>query len=346
MLKRLQRLAQPALLILALLFIAAWLHSQWPELRSHPWQLHGGWLVASGVLLVAAFILEASIWWCALRILGGELAFRSGMRIWFISAVARYVPGNIWQPLSMVVFCRQRGVQLETTVTSIALYQAINLLAVVPIATVYLGSTGNFGLLAPWLGPLPAQLAFAGLLPILVFLARPGWLLALLNYVLERFGRRALPIRLSSRQLLGLMSVAVFDWALWGSGFACVTFALRTYTFAEQLAFWPHLLASYPIAYAIGYLSFLMPSGLAIREGVLYMVLAPVLGEGVTTVAALIMRIWQVLLEVGVATAIVVVLSRRQPAAEPHGLTDPSPFEMPEAGDPDVANQEQKWGIG
>ena len=49
----------------------------------------------------------------------------------------RYVPGNIWQPLSLTLYSRRYGVPAEATVTSIALYQVMILLAAAPLAAIY-----------------------------------------------------------------------------------------------------------------------------------------------------------------------------------------------------------------
>lgn len=46
-----------------------------------------------------------------------------------------------------------------------------------------------------------------------------------------------------------------------------MAFALADYSVAEQGRLFPHLVASYSMAYAIGFLSFITPSGFGVREG-------------------------------------------------------------------------------
>lgn len=298
------RLIQPLFLALALVFIALLLASQWGELSRHTWRIAPGWLLLSGLLMLGGWCVEVWLWRFALARLGGTLAYADALGIWFASILVRYIPGNVWQPLGMTVLARQRGVRVEATVGSIALYQAVNLLSVLPIAGVYLLTVGDFGLLQPWLGGVTNWLVALAGLGIALFLLRPGWLIGLLNWALGKVGRPALDAVLTTRQLLRLLLVAVLAWLCWGGSFAAITFGLTVYTASEMamaLPALPHLLAAFPIAYAVGYLSFITPSGLAVREGVLYLLLAPLLGGGTTTIAALAIRLWQVILEVIVA---------------------------------------------
>lgn len=306
-----QRLIQPLFLGLALLFIGLLVRSQWSELSQHYWRLHPGWLALSGLAMLGGWAVEVALWRAALARLGGRLSYPAALRIWFASILVRYIPGNVWQPLGMTVLARREGVRVEATVGSIALFQAVNLLAVLPIAGVYLLTVGDFGLLEPWLGAATGWLVAGAGTAIGLFLLRPGWLIRLLNWALGKAGRAPLAAALTSAHLLGLLSVAIGAWLCWGASFAAMTFSLTPYAPAEMSAALPHLLAAFPIAYAVGYLSFITPSGLAVREGALYLLLAPVLGGAPTTVAALAIRLWQVILEVAAAGAVVVGAGRR-----------------------------------
>ncbi len=284
--------AQPFFLLLALIFIVVLLRNQWGALRAYPWQLHGGWLVLSALFMIASWSMEVTIWQRLLRLVGGWLPFGPALRIWFLSAVVRYIPGNIWQPLSMTLYCQRYGIHPETSFTSAALYQIVNLLAATPIAALYFLWSDNWGLLTDLLSGFANWLVGLGLLPVAIFLAKPGWLLDLINWLLHKIGRQALETKLSSLALLRLLLLGVFNWLLWGAAFAALTFALGDYTSAQLLALTPHLVAVYAIAYAIGFVSFITPSGFGVREGAFYLLLVPLLDGGVVTVAALAMRLW------------------------------------------------------
>ncbi|MCX6044182.1 MAG: lysylphosphatidylglycerol synthase domain-containing protein [Chloroflexi bacterium] len=318
MAKRLLIRAQPLFLAVAVVFIGLLLRSQWATLRNHSWRLHGGWFLLSGLFMLASWSLEVGIWQHLLRLMGGRLPYLAALRIWFLSAIIRYIPGNIWQPLSMTIYCQNYNIRPEASFTSVALYQAVNLLAVAPIAAFYFPVTGNWGLLTNLLSAFAPWLMALGLLPVILFLARPGWLMACLNWALHKAGRQPLTTRLSSRELLRLLFITAFNWVLWGASFAAITFALGDYTHSQMLMLTPHLIAVYAIAYAIGFISFITPSGLGVREGAFYLLLVPLMDGGGVTVAALAMRLWTMFGE-GVMALLSLLVGRVWPLKAPEG---------------------------
>ena len=289
------RLLKPVFLLLALGFVALLLASQWEDLKAQPWRLHGGWLTAAILGQLVTWAAEIGFWRLFLRLLDGSLdgrlSFWAATRIWFLSAIVRYIPGNIWQPLGMTVMCRQHGIRAEATLISVILIQVITLLGVLPLAAVYLLLTGNLGLLSAGMTGTAPWLAGLALGCVLIFLLRPGWLFGLLNWLLVKVGRPALPITFSSARLLGLLLMGMGIWILWGLTFAAVTFGVVALPPAQMRADLLHLVAAYPMGYAMGYLSFITPSGLGVREGALFFWLEPVIGGGVATLAALAMRL-------------------------------------------------------
>lgn len=286
-------------LLLALLFMVWLVWSQWDELRSYSWHLRPAWLIPAALALIASWLLEIVIWRRLISLLGGQIGFGIGFRIWFASAIMRYIPGNIWQPLGMTVLAYRQGVRPEATVASVALYQVVNLLSAALIAAAYFALAANLTLLQSIL-PLAADLRPAVLLmalPVIIFFIRPQWLIHLLNWGLGLIKRPPLTVALTSSELLRAVALEMAAWLLLGASFAAVVMSLTDWSLVDLAGKAIHLIAGYPIAYAIGYLSFLTPSGLAVREGVMVLLAAPMMGAGVITVAALAMRIWLVVCE-------------------------------------------------
>ena len=293
--KRWKRPLQLLFLALALLFIGLLIAEQWQALRAYQWHLRPGWLTLSGLALAASWLLEVSVWRRLLRVIGGDLSYRSAWRIWFLSAITRYIPGNIWQPLSMTVMAQEQGVRAMATVTSIVVYQLVNLMAAGLIAAFYFPLTGNLGLLADILPPGAARWMALLALPLLLFLLRPRWLVQVANWILRKMGRTPLPIHLNTPELLRALMVTAGVWLLLGISFLFLTTALSDAPPADTLSQAVHLIAAYPLSYAAGYISFITPSGLGVREGVAYLLLAPLIGGATATIAALAMRLWLML---------------------------------------------------
>jgi uncharacterized membrane protein YbhN (UPF0104 family) len=308
---RLIRIAQPIVLLVALVFIGLLLRSQWDELQEHTWQILPGWLALSGMFMISSWFLEVSIWQRTMRRVGGELSYEQSVRIWFASMLVRYIPGNVWQPLGMTVLAQEAGVRPGITLTSIALYQAIHLLSIAPIAAAYLILTRNVGVLNLYLENAALPLAVVGVIPVAAFVINPPWLVRAINFALTRMGREAITSSLGRSALLSLMLRALVNWSLWGGAFAALLFAFQPMTLSARIDLLPHLMAGYAMGYAIGFLSFLTPGGLAVREGALILLLTPVVGA-VISVTAIAMRVWQVTWEVIVATSVAIFFRARR----------------------------------
>ena len=313
---------QPLFLALAFLFIILLLRSQWTELSSHTWRLDWRWLLVSAAFLLGAWALEIQVWRRLLAVVGGRLPYWPAARVWFLSAITRYVPGNIWQPLSITLMCQRRGVPPTATLTSVVFYQILVLLSALPVAALYLGVTGNWGLLTPVLTPWTTLFVVGSLIPIAVYLVRPAVLLDVVNWVLVKLKRLPLAANITRPAAVTVLLLALLDWLLWGSSFAALTFALQEYSTVDLLRLAPHLIAAYAIAYTIGLISLLTPSGIGVREGAFYVLLAPLLGGGVITVAALAMRLWTTLGELVAAGISALVRDGADSTAGPRGGAD------------------------
>ncbi len=289
--RQVRLVARLSILLLALGFMGWWLYGRWDELRQYSWRWQPLWLLPTVLLILVSWLLEVAVWRRLLASLGGLIGYGIGLRIWFISAVLRYIPGNVWQPLSMTVLCRQQGIRPEMTVAGVALYQAVNVLAAALIAALYFPLTGNLGLLALWLPSATARWLWVLVVPVVVFGWRPWWLVGLLNYGLRWLRRPPLPATLDVGILAWALIGELAAWLALGLGFATLTLALAGGLQSGLGGQLVHLVADYPLAYVIGFLSFVTPSGLAVREATLYMLAAPVVGGGLITVVALAMRI-------------------------------------------------------
>jgi uncharacterized membrane protein YbhN (UPF0104 family) len=71
-------------------------------------------------------------------------------------------------------------------------------------------------------------------------------------------------------------------------------------------------MAAYPMAFAIGFVSLITPSGLAVREGALFVLLSPIVGGAQALVIALGMRVWEIVLDAAVATVAMLSLTREK----------------------------------
>jgi hypothetical protein len=308
---------QPLLLLAGFGFMGLLLVQQWESLRQFEWQPSIGWLAASGLLVVGGWCIEIRLWQRLLLLLGGQLNFSTAIGIWFASSIVRYVPGNVWQPLSMTVLCRARNIRPEVTLASTLLFHAVHMLAVAVITAGYVAIPGRLrGAQSAVFGSLSGWWAAALAAPVIVFLVWPSPVLKGVNTLLVRYGRSPLPSHFSTGELVRLFGICLASWLLVCAGFAALIRALGLLTDASFPDMLIQLGAAYPAAYAIGFLSFVTPGGLAVREGVLVLLLEPLLGGGQALIVALSMRVWEIGLEIVVGGSIVGLGRATRPSSD------------------------------
>jgi uncharacterized membrane protein YbhN (UPF0104 family) len=265
-------------------FFVATLAARWNDVISLKWRLEPGLFAVATALLALSYGLVACLWGLALhRAAGTRVA--AGARIWFLSNLARYVPGNVWSYVGAVELARREGVARRTTLAVMALTQVLSV-----------GVAVAAGL--PVLLAERARLGRPALLGALV-VAAVAALAAVFRRQLLGLARRRMPgfdpadLTPSAGTVALLAAGYAVYWAVTGLAFAVLVASLYPLAPADV----PLVMAAYAAAYAAGFLALLTPAGLGVREGVLVVALAPVLPAGPALVVALLSRVWMMLVE-------------------------------------------------
>jgi uncharacterized membrane protein YbhN (UPF0104 family) len=279
-------------------FFVATLAARWNDVISLKWRLEPGLFAVATVLLALSYGLVAGLWGVALHRAAGTPRV-AGARIWFLSNLARYVPGNVWSYVGAVELARREGVARRTTLAVMALTQVLSV-----------GVALAVGL--PVLLAERARLGRPALLGALVVAAGAA-LAALFRRQLLGLARRRMPgfdpagLAPSAGTVAWLVVGYGAYWAVTGLAFAALVASL--YPLAPSDV--PLVMAAFAAAYAAGFLALLTPAGLGVREGVLVVALAPVLPAGPALVVALVSRLWMMLVELAGAGVAHLVARRR-----------------------------------
>ena len=298
-------------------FFVATLAARWNDVISLKWRLEPWLFAVATVLLALSYGLVACLWGLALgRAAGTRLT--AGARIWFLSNLARYVPGNLWSYVGAVELARREGVARRVTLSVMALTQLLSvgvaLLAGLPVLLAERARLGRPALLGAVVVVVAAGLA--------ALFRRQ--LLALARRRLRGLDLADLTPSAATVALL-VVGYAVY-WAVTGLAFATLVASMYPLDVSDV----PLVVAAYAAAYAAGFLALLTPAGLGIREGVLVVALAPVLPAGPALVVALVSRLWMMLVEAAGAAIAHLVARRRASRTGPSG---PGPAQ-PEAESP------------
>jgi hypothetical protein len=105
---------------------------------------------------------------------------------------------------------------------------------------------------------------------------------------------RSVTLCLDWSSVIYLTVISLAFWCLLGTGFFWLVKSLEGIGFE----LWPMMAAAYSLAWVAGFLVFLTPGGLGIREAVIALLLSPFLPLPVATLIALLARVWWLLAEI------------------------------------------------
>jgi glycosyltransferase 2 family protein len=273
---------------IVLWYVRRTLVDAWDELGKRPWQFDFGWLAASGGMYLLGTLWCAVFWHRTLRALGQPVGLWQAIRAYYIGQLGKYVPGK-----AMVVILRAglvRGPGVDTSLAAVSVF----------FETLTMMSTGALmaaAMLAVWFRGQP-----------LLFWAAMGMMLAAglptLPPVFRRLVRlvgvgRTTPAVAEKLANLGYGTM-LLGWVLTGLGWAILGLSfwamLRGLGAADanplpQL----HLFTTaITLAMVAGFVSF-VPGGAVVREAVLTELMVPYLGDTVSLVGAVLLRlVWLV----------------------------------------------------
>jgi hypothetical protein len=284
----LRTLLGTTLVLATVVFLGVAIARNWAQVVAVDWDIRPVELLLSILLLIAAMGWGVAVWHrVLLRFDAPAVTLPTLLRIWFLSNLARYVPGKIWQFVGAVQLGRGEGIAPSVLLTSMVIHTALTLVSAAVVS----------------LAALPALLdAFGGAAVLTVVLAATAGLVLVHPTVLN-FGLRLVPERFADEPLawqgswargIGLLVLAVMAWLIYGSAFAL---------FADSLVgvpttLFPALIAANALAFLVGYMVLVTPGGLGAREAALAVMLGPVGSLGVAAVLAVAFRLWLITGEV------------------------------------------------
>jgi glycosyltransferase 2 family protein len=237
-------------------------------------------------MCMAFFFLQALGWRMVLSRLGGSMNYGPAMSTWFSSQAAKYVPGKVMLPLIRVTWAGRAGVPKSAVLLSI----------LIEIVLMLISATLIFFALAPFLTQgLDNTWALVAVVVCCVgggIAIHPRVMNWALNLALKAAKREPIVFDFPYRALLPLLLLFTVAWLLFGlSAALCVSaLDLDVQMNGPMLA---AITAGFVISWEIGFLSFVTPGGLGVREGVLTLILSPFLTAQTAMAVALLSRlIW------------------------------------------------------
>lgn len=306
-----KRLLAGLLVAAAAWFLADAIITNWQALRAFEWSVDPLRLVASLAAHVAVLGWGVWVWHRVLHHFEhAPVRQATLLRIWFLSNLARYIPGKIFQFLAVAQLSRAAGLSAAVLLTSLLVHTGLALLS-----AVVLGAWTLSGALLPAASPL----AVGGLTTaVALLLVHPTAINRTLSTGSRLLRRPMIRWRAGWAGGILLLGLSVLSWLFYGAAYALFIAALTP----VPLTALPVLAGVNALSFVAGYLALVTPGGLGVREAAMTGLLLPLLPRGVAAVLAIAARLWTIAAELA-GGALVLLLVR--PRLVPEALEDPDP---------------------
>jgi len=288
------------------------------EVKAASLGIQWGWLLCSfGVIL---FYWSAYLYPFA-RLLRGitekHVSFRDAFTLFHLANITRYLPGRIWGFVRLLTLCPRFGLSKTAVGSSLTLHVGIE----TAIGGVIGGCLFFSEAMRETAGRVSETLGLrnSALLPIAVFCFLIGFLF-LLSTVSSKSRHLLKSLRDTGAPLFskpfGKLWLSVFVshlllWCCQGMAFFLSVKSLAPVVWRDA----PGLTACFAFAWIVGFLSFLTPGGLGIREALLGGLLANYMPASQATLVALVCRVGMLSAEMLLA-GIAFFLDRKPPCPQ------------------------------
>jgi glycosyltransferase 2 family protein len=279
----------------------------WPEVQ--PALASIGWpaLLLSSLLALGWQVVGLLGWRATLNELGSPLPVRPAAGIYLISQLGKYIPGSVWAALAMVRLGHEAGLPRSRMAYSFAVSLAFSLLTGLALGIPSL--VGRDDDYVWW-----ALAAFLVLAPVLLW---PRLLNGVLGLGLRALGRGRLEQPIRGAGILRILGWYLLTWLMGGLHIMVLTVALGADP-AEALL--PSI-AAFAVSSALGVLFVLAPAGAGVRDVLMVVLLADLVGVGGATAIALISRITSLVWDLGGAgVAALLWQGVRRPPQRPEAM--------------------------
>ncbi|MCU0599053.1 MAG: flippase-like domain-containing protein [Desulfobacterales bacterium] len=265
-------------------FMSTNLYLNWQSLQKHHWALDPLAMVFSALFLFAAFLLLPLSMRQVMLMLNYELSYLTAYRAYFLSQLAKYLPGGIWIVPGRMIVLKQMGVSAPASSLGALVEVYIMVITGLFLFILYSIFTTNCSL---WRMILLFLSGFFLLLPVLY---KP-FLFKILKHI-PWF--RSIEFHYDASMALQAIFITIAFWVLIGTGF----FFLVRSMYVMDIVNLPAMIAIYSMSWVSGFLIFITPGGLGVREGALSLLLSTYIPLPISTLIALLSRVWWSIAEI------------------------------------------------
>jgi hypothetical protein len=248
-------------------------------------------LILSFLLLIVNLAISALVWGKILQLFGAQLPFPQSFKIMSLSGLGKYLPGKIWLYLGQIYLSQKAKIPKSVCLFSLLLlFAAYNLAGLlVFIASLFLWNRfSQVSISALFIAGCGAFL--------IIFSPRIlngvlRWVFGIFKRLKKKFPDNELVFRTGFRPVLRIILILAADWLIFGTA---VYFLVNSF-YHIGLTQTVILCGIFAISSILGILSFFVPAGLGVREGVQSYLLGMFIPLSAAIMISVVMRVWMTL---------------------------------------------------
>ena len=266
------------------IFIVFFISKNYYELEQSLKKIHTYYICLSFICILNAKILLVFFMYCVIQSIGQNMSLSSCFRIYNISQLGKYLPGNIWHFVGKAAAYKNKGFTL-TNIKEALIVENLWLVFSALVFGFVLIFIFEFALLK---GLITANINYLivliGVIPLVVFMTWKILKIDLWHIILN--------YRLSAK----IITIQIFIWTFLGLGFGVLIIP-----FISENTSLLMITGLYAMAYSIGFVTPFAPAGIGIREGVLALGLMPHIPLEVVLLVSAANRLVYLLVEIVLA---------------------------------------------
>lgn len=311
----LKRILQFLFVLGVVYFAASYLYGQWGQIKHFELRLNGLMLFLAQFVLTLGLGLFPLGSWLIIRGLGKKLALLEIWHSFFLSQMAKYLPGSIWGLPSRAYLYHQHGLETKHSIAAVFWESGLSVTGASIMAVLGLPLLFDSLYLSQVAGVLGVFVG-AFLVGSVVLQSSPvrGYLDNLEPQ--NAFSRmlKNLQLHLPFRYLVLITAFYIIDWLLIGLGFAILVHAFLGSIEASTGYSLAGLFAG---AWAVGFLFILTPGGIGVRDAILAIGVSNLVSDPLPLVVAVLARIgWSVAEGIGLLLSMVIYRRARKTTPE------------------------------
>ncbi len=200
------------------------------------------------------------------------------MRIIGISMFGKYIPGKLWFTVGRVALLERCGIPKKKSFTAVILETYFLIFTAFLFFSIILFKIYPFKILY--------TISFIIFILLLFLFSIPENFSFVINILLKIFKKEKIFFNISFKRYFFILFLYILVWI-----FSGLEFYLLLYSFTNRTYDFIGVMSVYPSSWVIGFLSFFVPAGIGVREGMIFLILKNFTGPDIAIIGSFLSRI-------------------------------------------------------